>query len=39
LSVKTIEVHRANIKEKLQLKTAPDLVHFAVRWTEAEGAS
>lgn len=36
LSVKTVEVHRANIKEKLQLKTANDLVHYAVRWTEAE---
>lgn len=34
LSVRTVEVHRANIKEKLDLKTATDLVHFAVRWTE-----
>ncbi len=39
LSVKTVEVHRANIKEKLQLKTATDLVHYAVRWTEAEGTA
>jgi DNA-binding NarL/FixJ family response regulator len=37
LSVKTVEVHRANIKEKLKLKTATDLVHYAVRWAEAQG--
>jgi DNA-binding NarL/FixJ family response regulator len=39
LSVKTVEVHRANIKEKLQLKTAIDLVRFAVRWAESEGVA
>jgi DNA-binding NarL/FixJ family response regulator len=38
LSVKTVEVHRVNIKEKLKLKTATDLVHYAIRWTEAQGA-
>jgi len=37
LSVKTIEVHRVNIKRKLNLKTANDLVTHAIRWTEAEG--
>jgi DNA-binding NarL/FixJ family response regulator len=37
LSVKTVEVHRANIKEKLQLKSATDLVSHAVRWAETEG--
>ncbi len=37
LSIKTVEVHRANIKEKLSLRTATDLVHYAVRWTEAQG--
>ena len=37
LSVKTVEVHRANIKEKLKLKTATDLVSFAVRWMENQG--
>ena len=31
LSVKTVEVHRAHIKEKLALKTAPELVRCAVR--------
>ena len=38
LSVKTVEVHRANIKEKLSLRSATDLVHYAVRWIEAQGA-
>ncbi len=37
LSVKTVEVHRANIKQKLKLKNATDLVRYAVRWAEAEG--
>jgi DNA-binding NarL/FixJ family response regulator len=37
LSVKTVEVHRANIKTKLKLKTATDLVRHAVRWVEVEG--
>jgi DNA-binding NarL/FixJ family response regulator len=39
LSVKTVEVHRAKIKEKLSLQTATDLVRYAVRWSEAQGAS
>lgn len=39
LSAKTIEVHRINIKQKLQLKTAPELIRFAVRWVESESAS
>jgi DNA-binding NarL/FixJ family response regulator len=37
LSVKTVEVHRANIKSKLEIKTATDLVRFAVRWVDSEG--
>ena len=37
LSVKTVEVHRANIKAKLKIRTATDLVRYAVRWTEAQG--
>jgi len=34
LSVKTVEVHRANIKAKLKLKSASELIRFAVRWSE-----
>jgi DNA-binding NarL/FixJ family response regulator len=37
VSVKTIEVHRVNIKEKLKTPTAPDLIRYAVRWMEAQG--
>jgi DNA-binding NarL/FixJ family response regulator len=33
-SVKTIETYRSRIKEKLELKTATDLVRHAVRWVE-----
>jgi DNA-binding NarL/FixJ family response regulator len=36
LSVKTVEVHRVNIKAKLKLATSPELVHFAVRWVESQ---
>jgi DNA-binding NarL/FixJ family response regulator len=36
LSVKTVEVHRANIKEKLALKTATELVRYAVRWVDSQ---
>jgi len=39
LSVKTVEVHRANIKQKLRLKTATDLVRHAVRWAESQRIS
>lgn len=38
LSVKTIEVHRANIKRKLNLKGATELVRHAVRWVETSDA-
>lgn len=31
-SVKTIEAHRANIKEKLNLKNSSELVRFAIQW-------
>lgn len=37
LSVKTIETHRAHIKEKLGFKTAEELVKFAVEWMAAAG--
>ena len=36
LSVKTIESHRAHIKEKLNLKTAPEMVRFAVQWVNQD---
>ena len=36
LSVKTIEVHRLHIKEKLELEDAPSLVRYAVRWVETQ---
>lgn len=37
LSPKTVDVHRANIKEKLGLKDATALVRHAVRWVETQG--
>jgi len=36
ISAKTVEVHRANIKHKLHLKTASELVRHAVRWVDAQ---
>ena len=34
VSVKTIETYRSNIKTKLNLKAAADLIRFAATWTE-----
>jgi DNA-binding NarL/FixJ family response regulator len=34
VSVKTIETYRSNIKTKLHLKDAADLIRFAATWTE-----
>jgi DNA-binding NarL/FixJ family response regulator len=39
LSPKTVEVHRAHIKTKLELKDATSLVHQAIRWIEAQNAA
>jgi len=39
LSIKTVEVHRANIKHKLGLKRGTDLVRYAIRWTEVQNPS
>ncbi|MGZ4961278.1 MAG: response regulator transcription factor [Limisphaerales bacterium] len=39
VSTKTIEVHRANIKTKLSMKTAPELLRYAVRWAESQSTS
>jgi DNA-binding NarL/FixJ family response regulator len=32
LSSKTVDAHRANIKEKLKIKTSAELISFAARW-------
>ena len=34
ISVKTVESHRLNIKQKLNLKTSLDLVRHAMQWTQ-----
>jgi DNA-binding NarL/FixJ family response regulator len=34
VSIKTIETYRSNIKTKLNLKDATDLIRFAATWTE-----
>jgi DNA-binding NarL/FixJ family response regulator len=39
LSPKTVDVHRANIKEKLGLLDGTALVRHAVRWVETQNAS
>lgn len=36
LSPKTVDVHRGNIKAKLQIKDAPSLIQHAVRWVESQ---
>jgi len=36
LSVKTVEVHRANIRRKLELRTGTEVAHYAIRWAEAQ---
>jgi DNA-binding NarL/FixJ family response regulator len=36
LSIKTVEVHRANIRRKLELATGAEVVRYAIRWIEAE---
>ncbi len=38
LSPKTVDVHRAHIKEKLGLKTTPEFQRFAIRWVAAHGS-
>lgn len=37
LSPKTVDVHRAHIKEKLELKSTPEFHRFAIRWVAARG--
>lgn len=36
ISVKTVEVHRANVRKKLELASGAELVRYAIRWTEAQ---
>ena len=36
LSSKTIETHRLNMKDKLGLKTAPELIRYAVNWVRSQ---
>lgn len=38
LSTKTVDVHRAHLKEKLALKDATALIRHAVRWVETQDA-
>ncbi|MCP3722576.1 response regulator transcription factor [Paraburkholderia sp. CNPSo 3272] len=35
-SVKTIEAHRANIKEKLNIRSGKELTRFAIQWIESQ---
>jgi DNA-binding NarL/FixJ family response regulator len=37
ISPRTVDVHRAQIKEKLQLNSGTALVHYAVQWFGQEG--
>ncbi len=39
LSSKTVEVHRINIKQKLNVRTASELIRYAVRWVESQAKS
>ncbi len=36
ISAKTVEVHRMNVKAKLKLKTAAELIRYTVQWIEAQ---
>ena len=38
ISAKTVETHRAHIKEKLNLKNARQVTRFAVQWLESQAA-
>jgi DNA-binding NarL/FixJ family response regulator len=39
LSVKTVESHRAHIKEKLNLTNAMELTHHAIQWAQLEAGA
>lgn len=36
ISARTVDAHRAHIKDKLQLEDGPALVRYAVRWMESQ---
>jgi DNA-binding NarL/FixJ family response regulator len=38
LSAKTVETHRAHVKEKLNFQSARELARFAVQWVDQQGA-
>ena len=38
LSVKTVDAHRGNIKEKLALKSGTELICYAARWMESQSS-
>ena len=37
LSPKTVETHRAHIKDKLDLKNSREVARFALQWLQARG--
>jgi DNA-binding NarL/FixJ family response regulator len=39
LSTKTVDVHRSNLRAKLELKTTTALVQHAIRWVESQGTA
>jgi DNA-binding NarL/FixJ family response regulator len=39
LSPKTVDVHRVHIREKLELKTLPEFLRFAIRWSSSQGSA
>lgn len=36
LSIKTVESHRANIKDKLQVASATELLQYAIHWVQSQ---
>ena len=36
LSVKTVDAHRAHLKEKLDMKSGTELICYAARWVESQ---